>query len=137
MSKTIMVEVYWNLHKKCWSVRDAKTRRILAHEHSLRLNNVRFKVSEAGRERVRREGRKNVHAFVVGEWVKEWDRPTTLIGRAVYNPYLVQEFVFVAPSMDAPVMSANKTVERHEGAGIPLMAFLAANKNVYLHYFHS
>jgi hypothetical protein len=61
------VLVYWNLHKNMYSVMDAVTRRVITHTRNIRLNNVTFKVSEAGRQRVLREGRKNVHAFVCGE----------------------------------------------------------------------
>jgi hypothetical protein len=59
-----LVEVYWNLHRECFSVRTKG--RVVAHAARLKLTNVTFKVSEAGRARVLREQRKNVHAFIVG-----------------------------------------------------------------------
>jgi len=61
------VEIYWNLHKGMWSVRDAKTRRVIGHAAQVLVRDATFKVSEAGRQRVLRERKKNVHAFVVGE----------------------------------------------------------------------
>lgn len=60
------VKVYWNLHKLMFSVMDAQTGRVIAHVHTLRLDGITFKVSEAGRKRVIATGRKNVHAFVCG-----------------------------------------------------------------------
>lgn len=60
-------QVYKNLHKDCWSIRDAKTKHVVGHADSVQLFNVEFKVSQAGRERVLRDQRKNVHAFVEGE----------------------------------------------------------------------
>lgn len=61
------VRVYWNLHRGCWSVQDARTRRVLGTATQVLVRDARFTVSEAGRQRVLRERKKNVHAFVVGE----------------------------------------------------------------------
>ena len=61
------VRIYWNLHKGMWSVQDAKTRRIIGHAFQILVRDAAFTVSEAGRQRVLRERKKNVHAFVVGE----------------------------------------------------------------------
>lgn len=63
------VFVYFNLHKKVWSVKALEGRnkgRVIAHADKVLLRDVTFKVSEAGRQRVIREGRKNVHAGAVG-----------------------------------------------------------------------
>jgi hypothetical protein len=58
------VQVYKNLHKGCWSVRqDGK---VVAHLDYICLNDCDFKVGKAGRDRVRKEGVKNVHAYVTG-----------------------------------------------------------------------
>jgi hypothetical protein len=58
------VEVYWNLHKKCFSYRLSGGK--VTHARSLLLKDVKFAVQPAGRERVLREKKKNVHAFVRG-----------------------------------------------------------------------
>ena len=58
------VEVYWNLHKKCWSVRHKG--KVIAHERLVDLIDVTWVVQPAGNARVRREKRKNVHAFARG-----------------------------------------------------------------------
>lgn len=65
------VRVYWNLHKKCWSVKsmdpDCPDRgRVIAHASHVVLHGVTFTVSEAGRQRVIKERRKNVHAYAQG-----------------------------------------------------------------------
>lgn len=87
------VKVYKNLHKKMFSIMDYKTRKVIAHRHFVCLKNVEFKVSEAGRQRVLIEKKKNVHAFVIGDWITEeinWPghSPKTIY----YNPYRTRYF---------------------------------------------
>lgn len=81
------VEVYWNLHRHVFSVRDRKSRRVLGHCDQVFLNGVEFYVSQAGRQRVLDDQRKNVHAFVRG--VISARRPTNIeeYDIARYNPY--------------------------------------------------
>lgn len=70
--KELKVKVFRNLHFKdrvIWSVQDYSTRRLLFHTPNIMLRKAEFRVSEKGRERVRREGRKAIHAFVIGELV--------------------------------------------------------------------
>lgn len=90
----IKVFVYWNLHKKCWSIKDVVAKKVIAHRNSVRLTDCQFKVSEAGRQRVIREKRKNVHAGVVGNWVD--DVPRVDLPREFelvrYNPYEMANF---------------------------------------------
>ena len=65
------VFIYFNLHRKCFSVKaleGAKKGRVVAHVNDAIVYNPTFKVSEAGRQRVLRERKKNVHAGVVGQW---------------------------------------------------------------------
>lgn len=88
------VDVYFNLHRKCWSVRDRKTRRVVAHVDHIVLSDVSFRVSAAGNARVRREGKKNVHAFARGTVAEDQLRffveDTALV---TYNPYKFTTFV--------------------------------------------
>lgn len=84
------VEVYWNLHKHLFSVRDLSTRRVIAHVTNLQLLDVTFRVSESGRQKVLREKRKNVHAFLRG--VVSPDElhlrgPREGYAEVSYNPY--------------------------------------------------
>jgi hypothetical protein len=119
------VYVYYNLHKHCLSVKATQGEHanlVIAHAKSVQLGDVRFKVSEAGRQRVLREKAKNVHAGLVGElqgidalqWLKEVPRAQApdmgkiramLAGtstrrslrgqarKATYNPYRFNSFV--------------------------------------------
>ena len=61
------VYVYFNLHKKLWSVKSRKTRHVLFHAAVVLLYDCQFKVRQAGRKRVLKEKRKNVHAGISGE----------------------------------------------------------------------
>lgn len=88
------VYVYYNLHRKIFSIRQAG--RVVAHADALTLTRCRFRVSPAGRAKVLRERKKNVHAGVSGylatdqslgafvrdpRWI-QW--PSALVR---YNPY--------------------------------------------------
>ena len=61
------VKVYFNLQKDCLSVIDAETGLLYCHAHRVELHDAKFRVQPAGRERVIREKRKNVHAYVIGD----------------------------------------------------------------------
>jgi len=65
--------------------------RVTGHTESVTLLEARFKVSEAGRQRVLREKKKNVHAIVEGYAVENFSGS---IGgrRAFYNPYKAGTF---------------------------------------------
>lgn len=85
------VFVYRNLHKKCYSVKCWKTKKVIAHVEKISLIDAKFKVSEAGRQRVIKEKRKNVHAGVLGTI-----SDVSLIcqgTRVTYNPYKFNSFV--------------------------------------------
>jgi hypothetical protein len=87
------VFVYFNLHKRCFSVKDVKTGLVIGHTDKIELEEATFKVSEAGRQRVLREQRKNVHAGVKGKYVgcpKFIDMKSP---EATYNPYKYESFV--------------------------------------------
>lgn len=90
----MFVEVYRNLHNKCWSVR--YNGKVIWRTANLNIKNARFIVQPAGNARVRREGRKNVHAFIRGNLT--WDPyPENMIweGRRVtYDPYQHESFVW-------------------------------------------
>ncbi|QLG30003.1 hypothetical protein HUG10_20570 (plasmid) [Halorarum halophilum] len=97
------VDVYQNLHMDCLSVRSREPYerygRVIAHVDEIVLRDVDFVVQPAGRERVRDEGRKNVHAFARGNWFDEADRDDAFIEGeptrfVVYNPYVYNHFVF-------------------------------------------
>jgi len=104
---TMKVKVYFNLHRKLFSVvalEGERKGRVIAHETELWLANAKFKVSEAGRQRVLREQRKNVHAFVVGE-IGYATGEAMVFRQVTYNPYLYSSFVF--KDSKEPVYSAD------------------------------
>lgn len=93
--KGLKVKVYFNLHKKCFSVKDYRTGLVIGHTNRVVLEDCEFRVSEAGRQRVIRERKKNVHAFVIGT-LKAWDDQsywTAVNHVAYYNPYETSTFM--------------------------------------------
>lgn len=78
------VEIYRNLTKNCWSVR--KRGKIVMHAHALKLSDVSFHVQQSGRERVLRERKKYVHAFVKGDFDAVMN-PIDRTRQVTYNPY--------------------------------------------------
>lgn len=92
------VDVYFNLHRKVWSLKGRAQGRILAHARRLAFDNpTQFIVHPAGRERVLRERHKNVHAFVRGvpRILDDLESDPSLEGMVAvgYNPYAAGHFV--------------------------------------------
>ena len=110
------VEVYFNLHKKLFSVRSRMTGKVFAHVDKVSLCDPKFVVRKSGRDRVRREGKKNVHAFVKGKLLNPTE--DTLLealvkalteGKAVtYNPYKYESFVYA--DTEQPIDNADYAV---------------------------
>jgi len=93
MSKTDRVRVYYNLHKRCFSIQDYKTGLVTKHTNQLNLSNAMFVVRKSGNERVRSEGKKNVHAFVNGIVNDKQDYTKVGVSYKVrYNPYEMDYF---------------------------------------------
>jgi len=96
------VKVYFNLHKKLFSVvalEGPKKGRVIEHTNKIDLFDCSFRVQQAGRKRVLKEQRKNVHAYASG-----WTRPPSplrirphhsavITGSVKYNPYKYSTFV--------------------------------------------
>ena len=59
------VMVYYNLHKHTFSV--TYNSKVIMHADYVKLGDVEFRVRKGGKERVRSEKAKNVHAFVIGK----------------------------------------------------------------------
>ena len=82
------VKIYRNLSSKCFSVMQDSL--VKAHVDAVVLQDVTWKVGQAGRLRVIREKQKNVHAFAVGRIVS---RLLSIRAEWVhYNPYLDTHF---------------------------------------------
>lgn len=89
-------EVYYNLHKRCLSVRF--NGKVIAYTPAITLDDATFRVSEAGRQRVLKQKRKNVHAFISGKWNGVLRTGITSIipensVEVTYNPYKYSSFV--------------------------------------------
>lgn len=107
-------EAYFNLHKQCLSVRPMGGK--VSHAKAVVFTDVQFVVSKAGRERVIREKRKNVHAFVRGTLststgnsqavhvIREYCEHLGL-RRVTYNPYKYETFVYA--DTEEPVLFAD------------------------------
>ena len=126
--------VYWNLHRKCWSIRYEGSGplkgKVVAHCTAFKMQNVELKVSEAGRQRVLRERRKNIHAGAYGDifqmenvhWTEKarmMDAPLILTSVPVsqgqrrlvwYNPYVTD--TFRVRSNDFPIQRAKRAEGR-------------------------
>ena len=91
------VQVYYNLHKKCLSIRHKG--KVIEHAQEVTLTDARFHVQQAGRERVLKQKRKNVHAYVSGKlkesfWFTQSPSYTWIAKqRVTYNPYKYKNFV--------------------------------------------
>lgn len=83
-------QVYFNLHKRKLSVRQKG--KVIEHTDMVLLKNATFHVQPAGREKVLREKRKNVHAYVSGERVCVASF-SSMADRIAYNPYKWKTFV--------------------------------------------
>lgn len=95
------VAVYYNLHTGLWSIQSRETGptygRVIGHRKTVRIASPEFVVQPAGRERVRREKRKNVHAYVVGRLMDAEEPSAAVDGdfeRVFYNPYQCDTFVW-------------------------------------------
>ena len=92
------VMVYYNLHKHTFSVTyDGK---VIMYADYVKLGDVEFRVRKGGKEKVRSEKSKNVHAFVIGKLLDYCEYPcdelpVTDSNRIVtYNPYKHDSFVY-------------------------------------------
>jgi hypothetical protein len=97
IDRNLPVRVFKNLKHGCYSIMQRGM--IRASARQVRLCDVEFRVREAGRQRMLREKRKNVHAFAVGRLV-DYVHPSDtrsiepMTGRgAFYDPYRFPTFV--------------------------------------------
>lgn len=116
------VFVYFNLHKKCWSVKALEGEnkgKVVAHCETIVLKDCELKVSESGRQRVIREKKKYVHAGVVGHIVSMDKKVKTTDTLVTYNPYKYNSFVKKAS--DEPIHFAKQaymSAKKGEGAKV-------------------
>ena len=90
------VDIYFNLHKNCYSVKKkGKVVHHLYEDEELTLEFVKFVVGKKGRERVLKEKRKNVHAYVRGIISDKKVENNTEVS---YNPYVADSFFLCGES---------------------------------------
>lgn len=99
------VRIYRNLTLSLFSVQVMQPKKggkgnhwiVVHHTQHFCLTNVRFHVREGGRQRVLRERQKNVHAFVMGQWI---NNPVPIEAWGLkpwevhYNPYKAPMFFY-------------------------------------------
>lgn len=104
------VMVYYNLHKHTFSVQYQG--KVMLYADYVKLKNVEFRVRDGGKEKVRKEMRKNVHAFVIGDLVEFCEFPCENIPPETnekvitYNPYKYDSFV--NKETEEPVYTADE-----------------------------
>lgn len=88
-------EVYFNLHKNTFSLRSKG--KVYDYQDSVLISNAKFVVREGGRQRVLKESKKNVHAFVKGDVICTDVLPQEELDKhyikAYYNPYRCKTFI--------------------------------------------
>ena len=92
LDKERSVDVYRNLHRNCYSIKQDGL--VKAHADNVTLNKCTFHVNEVGRDRVRKTKRKEVHAWVKG-YISEYTDylPANELKRIYYNPYKNDHFM--------------------------------------------
>ena len=105
------VFVYFNLHKKCFSVKaleGSRKGRVVAHQDNVILHGPVFKQ------------RKNFHAGVVGHWCDDMEpaKARDLVGitqgagkQVTYNPYRFDSFVF--KDTEQPIREQQRVAALH------------------------
>jgi|SRR5271157_2381393 len=134
------VFIYRNLHKegnvyslKC--MEGPMKGKVIGHAHGIYLENCQLIVSEAGRQRVLKEKRKNVHAGIVGDLVavagyqtrihiaklakslvqyndENWLKTFAAGTPVTYNPFLYTSFVI--KGSNTPIYKAKKITFFHQ-----------------------
>ena len=94
MSNTDRIRTYYNLHRKCFSIQDYQTGLVTEHIDKLFMTNAMFVVRKSGNERVKKEGKKNVHAFVNGIRQPKWITPHLSYQEVKYDPYTMDYFKY-------------------------------------------
>lgn len=104
------VMCYYDLHRHTFSVTYKGL--VMLKADYLRLSDVEFRVRQGGKQKVRDEQRKNVHAFVIGYLDDYCEFPCDNIPNpesnevVTYNPYKHESFVI--KNTEEPIYRANE-----------------------------
>lgn len=85
-------DIYRNLRTGGYSVKDRATGKVIDRPHHIVAHDVEFVVLKGGQARARREGRRNVHAFVRCAAFSSPSSPLPRARRIRYNPFTMDEF---------------------------------------------
>ena len=122
------VAVYRNLNREkqgkpdCWSIAEVSStggsiRKVFKkYGESILLTNCVAHVVESGRQRVLRDKRRAVHAWIVGDLVGV-DGPDRTGERVTYNPYRLPTFHFAdsqSPFLGCETLSFNRDGQAHK-----------------------
>lgn len=89
----MQIYVYWNISDRLFTVRSVETEQIREHTPEVGLRDAEFLVDQAERERMLREGRRNLHAGVQGDEVPLDPEPSGAWERVLYRPWEHSSFV--------------------------------------------
>jgi len=120
------VAVYFNLHKNIFSVQSREKEsygRVIDHVESVVLKAPKFVVRQAGRKKVIKDKKKNVHAFVVGH-ITSGVETSSKEEVVTYNPYKYKSFV--KENTREEVSKAEYSVIRFGVDGKPLISAYGA-----------
>ncbi|XZF51370.1 hypothetical protein ACSTWY_12845 [Rossellomorea marisflavi] len=100
--------MYRNLNAlgEVFSIKDKKSGLVIAHADGFVISDVKCKVSEAGRQQVIRDNRKNVHAALDGVYQGEVTLNEEHLDELTYNPY--KNETFINKRTYEPIFEANK-----------------------------
>ena len=104
------VMCYYDLHRHTFSV--TYNGLVMLKADYLKLNDVEFRVRQGGKQKVRDEKRKNVHAFVIGNLDDYCEFPCRNIpvpesnDVVTYNPYKYDSFVI--KTTKEPIYKSNE-----------------------------
>lgn len=125
------VEVYRDLRRghNCWSLRSPTTKKVLNYQikagtrtkvrtQLVALRDCVFKVQKGGPPRVRRTGKKYVHAWVVGTLVRPEKIRRLCSARVTYNPFKLSTFV-LAETPEITVASAAVALLEYPNVYVP------------------
>ena len=85
----MLVEIYYNRTRKCWSVRH--NGRVIRHVLQIQLADCTMKVSEAARQRVVQTRRRGVHAWIIGT-IAEDTLSDACLEEITYSPFRGRTF---------------------------------------------
>lgn len=134
------VFVYFNLHRKCWSIKaleGPRKGRVIGHADYVDLACVEWRVSEAGRQRVLREKKKNVHAGAVGT-LERWQTPEGEAHGVPFNSTTFDKLRNSSPTSVPYMVTYNpykgpSFTNRDTGADLrrSLAAYLCPDRRIY------